>query len=85
MFRVVIREYSRDGGQKLCPLTMTGIVNLKTIRVRDEVGIDGGFLRWGSSREAHIAGRKPETKFISKVGIFYPPPFLYILQARERV
>ena len=65
-----------------------GIVNLKMIRARDEVEINGGStnsLDGGSSREAHVAGRKPETKFISKVGIFYPPPFLYILQARERV
>ena len=35
MFRVVIREYSGDGGQKLCPLTDAFLKeNLKTGRIR---------------------------------------------------
>ena len=63
-----------------------GVVNLKTIRARDEVEINGrstNSLDGGSSREVHVVRRKPETKFISKVGIFHPPPFLYILQVQE--
>ena len=28
-------------------------------------------------------GREPEIKFISKVGISYPPPYIFLLHLRE--
>ena len=34
-------------------------------------------------KKTEEVGRKPETKFISKVGISYPPPYIFILHLWE--
>ena len=40
-------------------------------------------LGWGRGQERLRRGRKPETKFNSRVRIFYPIPFTFILQVCE--
>ena len=37
----------------------------------------------GRSLKMEDAGREPKTKLNSKVGVFYPPPFFFILYMWE--
>ena len=56
-----------------------GVVALKTSRVIESRMIYLEEVDGGRGLQGNVTGRLPEAKFISRVRIFYPSPFIFIL------